>query len=174
MFVFATLALASAWMVFSRQFTLGAFVVGIALGAGILLLIRANTSKTPDDQTRPKFTNPLKQLGLLVFYFARLTWDIVLSGFEVARLALSTDPKTSLATQMSLISTQDEGNSVLVSALSAHAITITPGSLVVDYEKIDGQEHMRVHVLNSKTTPEERLIADQTKRAALLKRILGL
>lgn len=169
----ASLVMAVIWVIFSRQFTPQAFAVGIILGAVSFWLVEVNTGRTQPNFSVKPASFP-SQVVAFVRYMAMLFWDIILSGVAVARLALARDVKSALDTQFSEISTQDETNNELISALSAHAITITPGSLVVDYTEIDGQKHMLVHVLDAKNTSKDQLIADQAKRVASLKRILGL
>ena len=63
----------------------------------------------------------------------------------------------------------------LVSAMSAHGITITPGELVVDFKESNGSEGatMIVHSLNSDVSGSKRLEQDQRLRLKRIKGILG-
>jgi multicomponent Na+:H+ antiporter subunit E len=66
------------------------------------------------------------------------------------------------------VPTQDETHSASIAALSAHAITITPGELVVDF---DGAKVMYVHCLDTEATSKTADPA-QAARLKLLRRVL--
>ena len=71
------------------------------------------------------------------------------------------------------VNTQDETENELISAVSAHGITITPGELVVDFEETDEEGVMMiVHSLNLDTSGQS-LDEDQSMRLARIKGILG-
>ncbi len=64
----------------------------------------------------------------LIRYIAWLMWDLVTSGIQVARLVI--DPK--LPIQPGIVAIPSRAKTELGEALSAHAISLTPGELVVE------------------------------------------
>ncbi|MEM9950554.1 MAG: Na+/H+ antiporter subunit E [Chloroflexota bacterium] len=167
-----TVPMALFWMIISRQFTIEGFIVGLIFGFGILMVVRSNTS-FDDDGGEVKLARIPSQIFALVVYIIKMTWDVLLSGIDVAGKVLS--PTMPIDPGTHTISTQDKTNDALVSALSAHSITITPGELVIDYsEDENGQTTMLVHTLDKNESTKEKLEHDQTNRLSLIQRILGL
>lgn len=159
------------WMIFARQFSLEGLVVGYILGFGVLFVIRINTTFPEEDEPIRLHRIPF-QIFALIWHIIRLSIDVIVSGIDVGRRVLP--PKMPIDTVMHRISTQDADNNGLISALSGHAITITPGEMVIDYETDDnGQTIMLVHCLDKKLSTEEKLKADQKQRLKLIRQILG-
>lgn len=159
------------WIIFSRQLSFEGFIVGYIFGFAILTVIRFNTSF--EDKREPmKLSRIPSQVFALIAYILQLSIDVCFSGIDVARKVLS--PKMPIKPGIHTISTQDKSNSDLISALSAHSITITPGELVIDFqEDSDGQTLMLVHALDEEASSKEKLERDQSDRLSLIRRILG-
>jgi multicomponent Na+:H+ antiporter subunit E len=83
----------------------------------------------------------------------------------VARVVLT--PGVSL--RQGIIAIPAETSSDLGRALSAHAITVTPGEMVVE---MDEEGTMYTHCLDA-TAAAETAVAHQRQRRAMLERILG-
>lgn len=64
----------------------------------------------------------------LIRYIIWLIWDLIISGIQVAKLLV--DPR--LPIQPGLVSIPSRAKTDLGEALSAHAISLTPGELVVE------------------------------------------
>jgi multicomponent Na+:H+ antiporter subunit E len=159
------------WMIFARQFSLEGLVVGYILGFGVLFIIRINTTFEEDDEPIQLRKIPF-QLLALIWYIIRLSIDVVFSGIDVGKRVIN--PKLPIDPGVHTISTQDAKNSGLVSALSAHSITITPGELVIDYETDEnGQTLMLVHCLDKERSNIDKLNTDQRNRLKLIRQILG-
>jgi multicomponent Na+:H+ antiporter subunit E len=102
----------------------------------------------------------------LIVYTLELYRDILLSGLDLTRRLLSPDMK--LRTGIIAVPTQEK--SCIVAALSAHAITITPGELVVEF---DGDDVLYVHCLDVDAAEvHERKM--QTHRRELIDEIIGV
>ena len=159
------------WIIFSRQLSFEGFIVGYVFGFAILTVIRLNTSF--EDRSAPiKLSRIPSQVFALIIYIWRLSLDVFLSGIDVAGKVLT--PKMPIKPGIHTISTQDKSNNDLISALSAHSITITPGELVIDYqEDSEGQTLMLVHTLNKDESSQDKLEREQTERLSLIRRILG-
>lgn len=162
--------MALVWMIIARSITLESLLVGYIFGFGIVFIIRLNTG------VLGKATHPIRISRLpasfvwLLIYAATLSYEILISGIDVARRIL---PRKMLINPGTLrISTQDETRNPMISALSAHWITITPGSLVVDYDESD-DSIMFVHVLDTDRWTEEDLNQSQTKQLRIIKGLLG-
>lgn len=159
------------WMIFARQLSFEGFIVGYIFGFAVMMVIRINTSFKDDDEPIVISKIP-SQVFALVIYIVKLSLDVFLSGLDVAGKVLQ--PKMPIKPGNYTISTQDESNNELISALSAHSITITPGELVIDYSKDDkGQTMMLVHTLDKESSNREKLEDDQSERLNLIRRILG-
>lgn len=167
---FIALPLSLAWMVLAGQANIPGFFVGYVISFGVLLVIRFNTSYQAEDEPINLARVPM-QIVTLIFYILRLTWDVMVSGASVAWVVIQ--PTMPIKPVVRRITTQDDRNSGLAAALSAHSITITPGELVVDFEEEDGEVYMLIHSLNKDQSTEERLIEEQKNRLSLIKRVLG-
>lgn len=150
------------WMVLTGQFTLVGFLIGYIPSLVILRLSQINRFKIV---TR-RFPVQLFWFGV---YVVRLGWDILLSSIDVAQRVLN--PRMPINPGIVPISTQDPSRNVIISALSAHGITITPGELVVDFDE-DQDVVMYVHCLDVDEM-EPTLVPAQSERLTLIKRMLG-
>jgi len=84
-------------------------------------------------------------------YVLTLGYDMVVSGVQVARIVLS----PSLPIRPGIVAIPAETNTDLGIALSAHAVSLTPGELVVE---IDDDHMMYTHCLDA--THAETYIKD--------------
>jgi len=159
------------WMIFSGQFSLEGLIVGYIFGFAVLFVIRINTSYPQEDEPIQLARIP-SQILALVWYIIRLSLDVIVSGIDVGKRVIPREMP--INTGVHKISTQDKTNNSLVSALSAHSITITPGEMVIDYEEDEnGQTMMLVHCLDKEQSNINKLNTDQTKRLKLIRQILG-
>ncbi|MCZ7543174.1 MAG: Na+/H+ antiporter subunit E [Anaerolineae bacterium] len=154
------LPLAFMWMAITGRLAVDSFVVGCVLGLSIVALLRPRAPKVslrrlPD------------QLLAAVVYAALLLRDMVLSSIDVARRVLSRDMR--LKPGIIAVSTQDPAKSQLTAALSANAITLTPGELVVELED---NHIMYIHCLDVEASRKDADRA-QARRIGFLLRILG-
>lgn len=131
--------------------------VGALVAVGISLL-------------RPKMDLPLINLKRLpqflwagIRYLFVVAWDVVRGGIATARIVL--DPNLPL--NPGIIAIPSGTRSELGTALSAHAITLSPGEMVV---AIDDEGIMYTHCLN--VDDSEKMVADAQKlRKNLLSRM---
>lgn len=146
------------YMLLTGNWAWNNWLFGLGLAVGLAGLLRV--------EKRP--FSPLNVplvLWTAVRYLLLLAWDLLQSGWQVARLLL--DPK--LPIRPGIIAIPSGSRSQWGSALSAHAITLTPGELVVE---MDEAGVMYTHCLDA-TKPEAALAA-QRKRQALLDQLLGV
>ncbi len=144
------------YLALTANFAFNNVVMGLLLAAGVTALIRPSS--------RPL---SLKMMGTAVFalihYTAILGRDLIISGFQVAGIILLNKP-----INPAIIAIPTECTHDLSIALSAHAITLTPGELVVE---IGDDGVLYTHVLNADHAAET-MAADIEKRQTLLRRIL--
>jgi multicomponent Na+:H+ antiporter subunit E len=131
-------------------------VVGVLVGIGVALF------------TKPARTHVALSrlpLGIVTFavYIALLALDVIRSGINVARLVL--DPK--LPIRPGVVAIKSGTKSELGTALSAHAITITPGEMVIE---IGDDGTMYTHCLDA-VSSGAGADAAQTKRREMLEKI---
>ncbi|MCL4264111.1 MAG: Na+/H+ antiporter subunit E [Anaerolineae bacterium] len=100
-----------------------------------------------------------------VRYVFMLSKDLVVSGIQVARIVLS--PQMSI--RPGIIAIPSETSSDLATAFSAHAITLTPGEMVVE---IDEKGIMYTHCLNVHEAAIS-LPTNQRERRELLEKIFS-
>ena len=154
------LPLALTWMLVTGSVSLDSLLVGLVIGVAISVLVR------PDARAVSWRALP-DQLVALVVYSVTLCRDIFLSSVDVAKRVLN--PNLPMNPGVLAVSTQDADENDVVTAFSAHGITITPGELVVDF---DGGKTMYVHCLDVEASAQSAPAA-QAKRLRLLNRILG-
>ncbi|MGD9049177.1 MAG: Na+/H+ antiporter subunit E [Anaerolineae bacterium] len=147
------------WLVYlalTANLELGNVVLGLLVATGLTLLLRP-----------PRGTFELRRLpGALVAlgrYIFVVLIDAIKSGLVAARLVL--DP--ALPVKPGIIAIPSDCDSELATALSAHAITLAPGEMVVEIGK-DGT--MYAHALDA-TRAAEYVEEAQEQRRGLLRKI---
>lgn len=156
--------LALGWTIYTAQITLGNIILGYIFSVAVLSAIGARGDNF-------NLKNVPMQLVNTIMYILLLALEVLKAGIEVTRIALS--PSLPIDPDIAKVNTQDETENPVISAISAHGITITPGELVIDFEETheDGVL-MIVHSLNMKES-NPTLDSDQTRRLKRIKGILG-
>ena len=131
-------------------------VAGLIISTGVVLLIRPHP-RSMDWKRFPMAMVALAQYGVILAY------DLIASGLRTARIVLKPD----LPIKPGIIAIPSECNSELGTALSAHAITLTPGTMVVE---IDAHGVMYTHCLDV-TDADKQIEKAQKMRQKLLKKI---
>jgi multicomponent Na+:H+ antiporter subunit E len=131
-------------------------VVAVAIGLLVALIIRPE----PKEFNIGRFPGAAVAIILYVIY---LTIDVIRNGVNVARIVL--DPK--LPIRPGIIAIKSGMKTELGTALSAHAITITPGEQVIE---IGDDGTMYTHCLDAVTSGAGADEA-QDKRRAMLQQI---
>ncbi|WP_420643154.1 Na+/H+ antiporter subunit E [Candidatus Leptofilum sp.] len=144
------------YMLLTGNWAINNIITGLVLAGLVALLVRP--VKRPF--TWHRLPDALLASGI---YLLRLLWDLLLSGLQVARIVLT----PSLPIKPGIVAIPSECESDLGVALSAHAITLTPGEMVVE---IDDEGIMYTHMLDA-SNPDEHVEAAQRTRRDLLSRI---
>jgi len=140
----------------SSNFELSNIIVGLMIVTGIVKLIRPR--RLPTDLRRLP-----SSVFALMRYLVKLVYDVIDSGIQVARIVM--DP--ALPIKPGIVSISSECESEMGTALSAHAITLAPGEMVVE---MDEKGVMYTSCLD--TTNSEKYIEDAQKiRKDLLQKI---
>jgi len=161
--------LALVWMLLTSQGTWQSALVGYVFGVGVMILVRLNVRTQGQAVPRVDILRLPLSLWALLVYVVRLFLDIISSGIDVG---LRIIPGTlRIQPTFHRVPVQDEA--AVVAALSAQAITVTPGSLVVDFEEEAGQRVMIVHVLDGRSWTQASLTQNQKRRVGALRRIIG-
>jgi multicomponent Na+:H+ antiporter subunit E len=130
-------------------------LVGLLVGAGLSWVLRP--------LPRPFSWRRLPTALLAVArYLLVLLFDLITSGVQVARIVL--DPK--LPIRPGVVAIPAGCESELATALSAHAISLTPGELVVE---IDEDGVMYTHCLDATRAADYVTEAQQMRRDLLQK-----
>jgi multicomponent Na+:H+ antiporter subunit E len=142
----------------SSNFELSNIIVGLIIVPGIVKLIRPR--RLPTDWRRLP-----SSVFALVRYLVKLVYDVTASGIQVARIVL--DP--ALPIKPGIVSIPSDCESEMATALSAHAITLAPGEMVVE---IDEKGVMYTSCLD--TTNSEKYVENaQNIRKDLLQKIFS-
>ena len=158
------LPLAIGWTIYTAQPTPGNFLLGYLFSVSVLIAtgIRGESIR---------IRNAPRQLYNLIAYTLYLASEVLSAGLKVSRLILM--PSLPINPGISSVNTQDNTESELISAVSAHGITITPGELVVDFEETHEEGvKMIVHSLNLDASGQS-LDDEQRRRLMRIKGILG-
>ncbi|MFO7678500.1 MAG: Na+/H+ antiporter subunit E [Chloroflexota bacterium] len=154
-YVWPGLILTLVYLALTGNFALNNIVMGMLLAALVLLLLRTQPAETA-----------WQRMPTAVFAFSRyIVWlmiELLVSGVQVARIVL--DPKLPINPGIVAIATKCETD--LSRALSAHAITLTPGEMVVEVS-IDGV--MYTHMLDATNADDQVLEAQQIRENMLMK-----
>lgn len=134
------------------------WLIGLGLSVGIVRLIRPN--KAPIQwRYLPKAT------VAAITFLARLIWDLIVSGVQVAGLVIQKNPDI----EQDIIAIPDATQQTWITVASAAAITLTPGELVVEIGE-DGT--LYTHTLYADQTLNKSIKA-QEQRADQLEEISG-
>ncbi|MBK8985988.1 MAG: Na+/H+ antiporter subunit E [Chloroflexi bacterium] len=144
------------YLTLTSRYQLSNVLVGGLLAVGVVLLLRLR------GQDREGMRG-LTAVTALAQYVLVLAWELLVSGVQVARIVL--DPK--LPIQQGIIAIPSGCRTELGTALSAHAITLTPGEMVVE---IDDNGVMYTHALDV-SQAETAVSAAQKQRKDLLDKI---
>lgn len=155
--ILTALIMAGVWMMLTARLALDSFVVGFALSIGVLLVIRRQI-----DEPEPRTSG--RRLIALITYMSKTAVQILVADIGMIRRVLAPDPEANDG----IIEVPVGSDRESVAALSAHAITITPGSLVVDFK--DDAQTMLVHTIDLNMT--ESLLEEQRVRYPLCERML--
>lgn len=152
-----SLVIALGWMLLTNRFTLESFILGFVIAVPIVILLRR-----PNGNKRNITLNPMAA----AIYLGQTLWGMLLSDIDVARRILNGGNGKIKPEVIRLPVGSDKE---IIAALSAHAISVQPGSYVMEYED-DGQT-MVVHLLDSDL--RETVETQQAQRAQLAERMLG-
>jgi len=156
--------LAIGWTIYTAQLTIGNIILGYFFSFIVLVAVGVRGDNF-------RLNNIVRQIFYIIAYILLLSKEVLISGLQVARITLM--PSLPIDPGVISINTQDETESAVISAISAHGITITPGELVIDFEDTpDDGLLMVVHSLNL-TESAFNLDNDQTIRLQRIKGILG-
>ena len=151
----AALLLTAVYLALTANLRLSNILVGLLLSSLILLLLRPATHAV-NWRFLPSTT------WAMLRYILLLVYDLIVSGIQVARIVL--DP--TLPIQQGIIAIPTNCESETAQALSAHAITLTPGELVVEM----GEEGvMYTHVLDAGHAQDNMAEAQQVREQMLQK-----
>jgi multicomponent Na+:H+ antiporter subunit E len=123
------------YLVLSGNATIPNLVVGALVALGVSTLLPGRKDAGLDWKRSPAF------VWAMVRYIFVVLWDVIKGGITTARIVLS--PKMLLKT--GIIAIPSGSKSELGTALSAHAITLSPGELVVE---MDDEGNMYTHCLD--------------------------
>ncbi|MCY4062973.1 MAG: Na+/H+ antiporter subunit E [Chloroflexi bacterium] len=158
------LPLAIGWTIYTAQPTPGNLLLGYLFSVSVLIATGIRGESV-------RMRNAPRQLYNLFAYTLYLASEVLSAGLKVSRVILM--PSLPISPGIATVNTQDSTENELISAVSAHGITITPGELVVDFEETSEEGvKMIVHSLNLDSSGQS-LDEEQQRRLMRIKGILG-
>lgn len=155
-FIALMLPLIALYLALTANLQFSNLVVGTLIAAGVLALLRprpvpVNIRNTPG------------RLWAWLRYIVILVKDIIQSGLTTARLVL--DPQ--LPIRPGIIAIPAQGESELGRALHMHALSVTPGEIVIE---ASNEDMLYTHCLDATHGPEY-IVESQRLRTELLSQI---
>lgn len=150
-----TLVIGVLYLMLTANLELSNVVAGLLIGAGVSSLLQPRQLSIDWRKLPLALWSILRYLGVLIM-------DLVKSGIQVGRIILS--PQLPIDPGIVAIDTGCE--SELATALSAHAMTLTPGELVVE---MDDQGLLYVHCLEASKSTQYAAEAQSLRRELLSK-----
>ena len=143
--VLGVLFLSGLWMLLFGQFDVLTFLAGLLVGTGAIALSRSvfgsdQQEPVAEDRTRPR-VGPLQRiwsLFKLVWYYA---YEIVACNVMMARDVLKPSPRLEPA----IFALEVPGLGPAGTTLLSNLITLTPGSLVIDFDPY--REILYIHTI---------------------------
>lgn len=140
----------------TANFEFSNLFLGFLLAVGITVLIQPERSSIDIRRVLIFLWSFIQYLGILIY-------DLIKSGIIVARIVLS----PSLPIRPGIVAIPTELSSDWAVALNAHALTLTPGEMVIE---IDENGILYTHCLDA-THADEYIQEAQTLRQKLLRNI---
>ena len=154
----STLLLTAVYIALTANLQPSNILVGFLISAGIMLLLRQAGLRTSI-----KWRFSAAGIIALSRYIIVLVYDLMISGVQVARIVLTPN----MPIRQGDIAIPTNCDTEVSQALSAHAITVTPGEMVIEIGE-DGA--MYTHVLDA-TQAEEDVLHAQEMREEMLEKI---
>lgn len=149
--------IAVVWMLLTARVALDSALLGFVLG--LALVVPLSGTRRPIPRLTPK------RLGAALAYSLNVLRAVLASDLDMARRILTPGPD---AIKPGMFELPVGSDKAVTAALSAHALTVTPGSIAVDFP--DGNKTLLVHVIDIDTRPD--IEAAQQRRAQLLGKVL--
>lgn len=153
-----TILLACMWMLLTARLSLESFLIGLVLGLAINILLSRS-------QEQAQRRSGIGGIAATLVYLVRLLYQTLAADLMVAWRIVKGDT----APDSGIVEVPVNSDDDVVAALSAHAITLTPGSFVVDFK--DDNQTMIIHAIDKAMLPD--LKQEQTQRAKLAERMVG-
>ncbi|MFQ6012952.1 MAG: Na+/H+ antiporter subunit E [Thermoplasmata archaeon] len=143
---YAILALAIVWMFLAGSLTLLTFLVGLFFAALAVVLTR----RILKPELRESFPRVLRRVPAYLRYLVFFAKGVILGNLDVAYRALHPD----LPVYPGILAVDIEGLSDLEVTMMANTITLTPGTLTLDFNT--SRDRMFVHTINARELEEVR------------------
>ncbi len=150
-----TLVLWVIYVLITGNFEIRNLVVGLLIGLIISLLVRPQ-------QLAIRWRNLPVGLWSIFRYLLHLVWDLFISSLQVAGIIL----KPELPINPGIVEIDASCQSELSAALNAHALTLTPGELVVE---MDDEGRLFAHALDTQKTMQVAKQVQDLRRDLLSK-----
>ncbi len=149
------------WVMLTNQVSIESYLIGVVMGFIVVLLAVRSDSITLDVTKLPQ-----RAFTFLV-YSIYMLWLVAIAGWDVTLRVLGLRP---IRPGIIALEIGDETQNEYISGASAHSITITPGEMVVEYDR--DCRVMYVHCIDAEQS-QKTLQASQAQRLSFFRRIIG-
>ncbi|MCL4255769.1 MAG: Na+/H+ antiporter subunit E [Anaerolineae bacterium] len=160
-YLILALPLGIVWLILTGVISIESFLVGYAVSIVVIMLGVRSVSVDIDLSALPL------RAWLLVRYSLFMFWQIALASFDVSLRVFNFKP---VKAGIIAVPIGDDTGDEIIGGASAHSITITPGEMVVAYDK--DCKIMYVHCIDIDQSGKT-LDSAQANRLAYFKRILN-
>lgn len=149
------------WVILTNHISLESYSIGFLMGLLVVILGVRSDAVTLDMTKLPQ------RIMTFIIYSVFMLWQVAVSGWDVTLRILSIRP---INPGIIALDIGDDTNNEYISGASAHSITITPGELVVEYDRDCCV--MYVHCIDIEQS-QKTLKSAQAHRLSFFRRIIG-
>ncbi len=149
------------WVILTNHISIESYLIGYAMGLLTVVLgvqtdaIEVNMNRLP------------QRIFTFFVYSVFMLWQVAVSGWDVTLRILGIRP---IKPGIIALEIGDETNNEYISGASAHSITITPGEMVVEYDR--DCRVMYIHCIDAEQS-QKTLQSAQAHRLSFFRRIIG-
>lgn len=149
------------WVILTNQMSIESYFIGVLIGLFVVILGVYSDALVLDVSQLPQ------RAFAFIVYSLFMFWQVIVSGWDVTLRILGIRP---IRPGIIKLDIGDETHNEYIAGASAHSITITPGEMVVEYDRECCE--MFVHCIDIEES-SKTLQSAQANRLKYFRRIIG-
>lgn len=149
------------WVILTNQISIESYFIGVLIGLFVVILGVYSDALVLDVSQLPQ------RAFAFIVYSLFMFWQVIVSGWDVTLRILGIRP---IRPGIIKLDIGDETHNEYIAGASAHSITITPGEMVVEYDRECCE--MFVHCIDVEES-SKTLQSAQANRLKYFRRIIG-